>query len=134
LAERLSEDVDLFTDRWDPGDFTRAVDSVTASYENAGLEVTLIRRAETFARLQVTDPGSGRVASVDLAADSRDHPPMRLSIGPVLAESDAVGSKTAAVFSRGEARDYLDLAGILASGAPRPGGAHGSRGPGRWRI
>jgi hypothetical protein len=55
LVERLSEDVDLFTDRWDPGDFTKAVDSV------------------------------------------------------------AVASKTAAIFSRGEARDYLDLAGILAS-------------------
>lgn len=34
----------------------------------------------------------------------------------MLAERDAVAAKTAAAFSRGEARDYLDLAGILASG------------------
>jgi hypothetical protein len=34
----------------------------------------------------------------------------------VLAETDAVATKVATVFSRGEARDYLDLAGILASG------------------
>lgn len=34
----------------------------------------------------------------------------------MLAERDAVASKVAAVFSRGEARDYLDLAGILDSG------------------
>jgi hypothetical protein len=33
LVERLSEDVDLFTDRWDPGDFTKAVDSVIAAYQ-----------------------------------------------------------------------------------------------------
>ncbi len=41
---------------------------------------------------------------------------MACLIGPVLAEADAVASKVATVFSRGYARDYLDLAGILASG------------------
>ena len=41
---------------------------------------------------------------------------MACSIGPVLAEADAVASKVATVFSRGYARDHLDLAGILASG------------------
>ncbi len=53
---------------------------------------------------------------MDLAADRRDSDPARLSIGTVLAESDAVATKVATVFSRGEARDYLDLAGILATG------------------
>ena len=53
---------------------------------------------------------------MDLAADRRGSEPARLSIGPVLAETDAVATKVATVFSRGEARDYLDLAGILASG------------------
>ena len=41
---------------------------------------------------------------------------MNLSVGPVLAERDAVASKVGAAFSRGEARDYIDLAGILDSG------------------
>lgn len=76
----------------------------------------MARRAETFARLEVTETATGKVASVDLAADIRNEKPVALSVGPVLAESDAVGSKVAAVFSRGYARDYLDLAGILASG------------------
>jgi len=75
-----------------------------------------MRQADTFARLQVSDPSSGQEGSVDLAADLRAHPVIQLSGGPVLAEGDAVGNKTAAVFSRGEARDYLDLAAILASG------------------
>ncbi|HEY5248776.1 MAG TPA: hypothetical protein VIJ15_10060, partial [Dermatophilaceae bacterium] len=64
----------------------------------------------------MTEPDTGRVAIVDLAADFRERQPVQLSIGPVLAERDAVAAKTAATFSRGEARDYLDLAGILASG------------------
>ena len=116
LVERMSEDVDLFTDRWDVQDFAQAVRSVRDVYEQAGMVVVVARHADTFARLQVTEPDTGRVATVDLAADFRERQPVQLSIGPVLAERDAVAAKTAATFSRGEARDYLDLAGILASG------------------
>jgi hypothetical protein len=116
LVERMSEDVDLFTDRWDSTEFSRAVDDVVDAYRRAGLDVTVARQAETFARLQVVDPDSSRAASVDLAADRRANDPVRLSIGPVLAETDAVATKVATVFGRGEARDYLDLAGILSSG------------------
>jgi hypothetical protein len=78
--------------------------------------VIVARQADTFAWLQVTDQESDQVAMVDLAADFREREPVQLSIGPVLAERDAVAAKTAATFSRGEARDYLDVAGILASG------------------
>ena len=116
LVERMSDDVDLFTDRWDSSEFSLAVDSVIDVYRRAGFEVAVVRRAETFARLQAVDPRSSRTGSVDLAADSRGSDPIRLSIGPVLAETDAVATKVATVFSRGEARDYLDLAGILESG------------------
>ena len=40
-------------------------------------------------------------------------------VGPVLAPDDAVGNKVAALFSRGEARDYLDVDRIRASGRYR---------------
>jgi hypothetical protein len=116
LIDRLSEDVDLFTDRWDTAEFSRAVDALVEAYRREGLDVIVARRAETFVRLEATEPASGRAGAVDLAADVRGSDPVGLSIGPVLAESDAVASKVAAVFSRGYARDYLDLAGILASG------------------
>jgi hypothetical protein len=76
----------------------------------------MTRRAETIARLQVTDLRLGRTATVDLAADFRRLEPVNLSVGPVLAERDAVASKVGAVFIRGEARDYIDLVGILDSG------------------
>ncbi len=116
LVERMSEDVDLFTDRWDPNELSRAIDPVSEAYRGDGFEVTVVRRGETFARLQVGDPREGRLGSVDLATDMRCHEPARLSVGPVLAEVDAVATKVATVFSRGEARDYLDLAGVLDSG------------------
>ena len=115
LLKRASEDIDLFTDRWDPKDFQRAVEAVSRRLQTEGLEFAIVRRGETFARFQVDDPGSGRTGLMDLAADFRDHEPVRLEIGPVLSEDDAVASKVAATFSRGEARDYLDLAEVLAS-------------------
>ena len=115
LIDRLSEDIDLFTDQWDKAAFSRAVDALVEAIRREGLDVIVARRAETFARLEATEPASGRAGAVDLAADVRGAEPVALSIGPVLAESDAVASKVAAVFSRAYARDYLDLAGILAS-------------------
>jgi hypothetical protein len=101
----MSEDVDLFTDRWDGTEFRRAVDAVVDAYRRAGLDVNVVRRAEMFARLQAVDPGTARASSVDLAADRRASHSVRFSIGPVLAETDAVATKVATVFSRGEARD-----------------------------
>lgn len=116
LVERMSEDVDLFTDSWDPDRFTEAVDEVSKVYTDAGFTVTVGRRADTFARLHVSSDEPAGSATVDLAADFRRFEPVILTVGPVLSENDAVGSKVAAVFSRGEARDYIDLAGILRSG------------------
>jgi hypothetical protein len=116
LVDRLSEDVDLFTDRWDTEDFSRAVDAVVEAFKREVLEVSVPQREATFCRLEITDPSIGKVATVDMASDFRQDEPVTLSVGPVIAESDAVASKVAAVFSRGYARDYLDLAGILESG------------------
>src|SRR5579875_54151 len=116
LVDRLSEDVDMFTNNQDPERFNQAVVAVAEAYRQQQLEVNIVRQADTFARLEVSDPATGQAGSVDLAGDYRQEEPVRLSVGPVLAETDAVATKVAAVFSRGYARDYLDLAGILDSG------------------
>ncbi len=116
LVDRLSEDVDMFTNNQDPERFNQAVAAVAEAYRQQQLEVNIVRQADTFARLEVSDPATGQAGSVDLAGDYRKEEPVRLSVGPVLAETDAVATKVAAVFSRGYARDYLDLAGILDSG------------------
>lgn len=116
LVDRLSEDVDMFTDNQDPERFDQAVVAVAEAYRHQQLEVNIVPQADTFARLEVSDPSTGQAGSVDLADDYRREEPARLSVGPVLAETDAVATKVAAAFSRGYARDYLDLAGILDSG------------------
>jgi hypothetical protein len=53
---------------------------------------------------------------MELAADWRAHPPVILSIGPVLHPDDAVGNKMAALYGRALARDFLDIDAVLASG------------------
>lgn len=53
---------------------------------------------------------------MDLAVDWRESEPVTLSIGPVLSLQDAVANKVSALYSRAEARDYLDVDAIRASG------------------
>lgn len=53
---------------------------------------------------------------MDLGIDWRAEPPVLLAVGPVLAADDAVGNKVAALFSRGEIRDYLDVDAIRCTG------------------
>ena len=71
LVKRMSEDVDLFTDRWDVQDFAQAVRSVCDAYEQAGLVVVVARRGDTFPRLLLTEPAKGGVAAWDRGAPVR---------------------------------------------------------------
>jgi hypothetical protein len=53
---------------------------------------------------------------MDLAVDWREREPVTLDVGPVLSIEDAVGSKVGALYSRNEARDYIDVDSIRATG------------------
>ena len=72
-----------------------AVQAATAAWEADGMGVTVLRRADTFARMTVRHP-SGDEVRVDLAADARHHEPATMSLGPVISKAEAVGSKVAA--------------------------------------
>lgn len=63
----------------------------------------MVSRAETFARLLVTDAASpgGEPDKVELAADWRSHKPVTLEIGPVLHADDAVANKMTALYGAG---------------------------------
>lgn len=71
-----------------------------------------------FARLLVirNDEPDSEPQKVELAADWRAHPPVTLSIGPVLHKDDAVSNKMAALYGRALARDFLDIDAVLVSG------------------
>lgn len=115
MIERPTEDVDLFTDSPDVREFAEAVDAGVAALGAAGYCVEEVRRADLFARLQVSAE-DGVVLEVDLAVDWREHPATALEVGPVLSRDDAVANKVGALFSRAEARDFLDVDAIRGTG------------------
>jgi hypothetical protein len=115
MVDRLTHDVDLFTNDLDPAAFDSAVDELGAGLRRAGLDVEEVRRARQFAQLRVTT-SDGRVVDMDLAVDWREREPVRLDVGPVLSIEDAVGNKVGALYSRTEARDYIDVDAIRATG------------------
>ena len=50
------------------------------------------------------------------ASTGAQHQPVTLAIGPVLHPDDAVANKVCALFSRAQARDYIDVDAVLQSG------------------
>lgn len=82
---------------------------------SAGYEVEVSRAPEAnrdeFARLEVAR--GDQTMHVDLARDWRRWPPVQLEVGPVLHIEDAVSSKTTALVSRREPRDFIDVAAVL---------------------
>jgi hypothetical protein len=112
---RRSEDVDLFTTLGAPGSFAEGVDAAVAAYRAAELEVAIEIRNSSFARIYLRAPG-GEQVRVEFGVDWRAHPPVTLSVGPVLHQDDAVANKVTALFGRAEVRDYIDVAAVLRSG------------------
>lgn len=119
VVERSSDDVDLFTS-WDRRDEVPiAAGRVAAAYREAGLTVEAREPNRHFVRLLVTDP-DGRTpvpaGKVELAADLRLRPTVETSFGPTLHLDDVAAGKVSALFARGAARDYLDVAGLVTGG------------------
>lgn len=116
LISRPTEDLDLFSPTESgPGQVSG---TLQAALTSAGYHVTVLESAEQhggeFVRLQVDrDTGSVDTVQVDVARDWRQHPPVRMQIGPVLHLDDAVASKVAAMIDRGLPRDYIDVAAAL---------------------
>jgi hypothetical protein len=116
FLDRPSEDVDLFTTTASEEHFSDSLAAVVRAYEADRLDVTMTMANPGFARLQVTDPTTGTTAKVELGIDWRAHPPVTLAIGPVLHPDDAVANKVCALYSRAQARDFIDVDAILRSG------------------
>lgn len=116
IGDRPSMDVDLFTNRFDPGVFVEAVDRVQAAFSEAGFDIEDKTRAPTFADMHVTDRASGESSDIQLGVNYREFPPTRIEIGPVLDVRDAVAGKMSALWSRGEVRDFIDIDAVVQSG------------------
>ncbi len=116
IGDRPSDDVDLFTNVPDPDRFAEAAATLRDALRAEGLEVVDLRIRPTFVDLQVHDPDGGESSELQLGLDFRSYPPAQLAIGPVLDVRDAVGGKFSALWSRGEARDFIDVDAIVQSG------------------
>ena len=119
IIERPSDDVDLFVPIDRQHEMPAATERLTSAYEEHGLAVSLRQQADTYVRLQVTDPGSGRMVKVELVAEFLLHSPVASELGPVLHRDDVAAGKIEALFSRAELRDFIDVDAPLRAGYER---------------
>lgn len=115
IVERPSEDIDLFTDQPEPEKFRKAASEAAAAWRSDGLAVTPDAQSDTFARFYISD--GRQQMKAELCYDWRSESPVVLDIGPVLSRDDSVANKVCALFSRGEARDYIDVHAAASRGA-----------------
>jgi hypothetical protein len=118
MGDRLSSDVDLFTDWHSRESFPRAVNAIIDAMQSHGYSVSVVILNETFARLLLDDRAAPdqEAEKLELSADWRAHPPVMSAVGPVLHPDDAVANKMCALFGRAEARDFLDVDAAIRSG------------------
>ena len=113
VLDRPTEDVDLFSP--EPGGPGAVTEAVVAALLQAGYQVAITRSPEAnqgeFARLEVAQ--GTQMMHLDLARDWRQWPPVQLDVGPVLQLDDAVSSKTTALVTRREPRDFIDIGAVL---------------------
>lgn len=128
IIDRYTADVDLFVPLVGPG-FREAAAAVESSLRDAGYQLTPVDRAgdlENFAadiadglaEWDVAAP-DGETTQVQVAFFDRLREPVQFrGIGPVLSLDDVIAGKVSAASTRGELRDYLDVAAILEHRTP----------------
>jgi len=107
-VDRETHDLDFFVGEAD------AVDRLLPALEGAlsahGLDIERRQVAHGFARLSVG--GSDDQTEIDLCVDYRLLPAEPSPIGPVLSLEELAANKLLALFSRAEARDFVDFAAL----------------------
>lgn len=118
LIHRPTQDVDLFSTQVDAGRVPEAVERIREGLEAQGatVEATSIFPGYSRGVVHWNDVD----VDFDIGVDWRGYDAVTLDIGPVLDIRDSVGSKTAALYSRYEARDYMDVAAIVLDGRWSP--------------
>lgn len=116
IVDRPTFDVDAFTTGRGTDLFAHAHTLVHSSLDSAGWSCELVRRHDEFVTIETKSRTTGAVFGIDLGVDWRAHPPVTLSVGPVLAVDDAVSAKLVALCSRREIRDALDVDSIRQLG------------------
>jgi hypothetical protein len=119
FIDRLSDDVDLFVPIERKHEMPTATARIIAAYDQAGLRAQIRQHADTYVRLDVTDPAIGRTVKVELVAEFLMNPPVPSDLGPVLHPDDVAAGKLEALFTRAEVRDFIDVDALLRGGYNR---------------
>lgn len=106
LVDRTTKDLDLFASA--PEVVRPAAHALVEGLRASGLECSILRDFDTFARLEVRD-GDSDTTLVDIASDFRLFDTRASSLGPVLAPEELAADKTLALFGRAAPRDFVDV-------------------------
>ena len=115
LSARPTDDADWFSTVENADSFDAAVDAVLAALAQHSFAVEPRKRGGTFFSFYATS-SQGDTVEVDMSLDWRRYNPTEIAIGPVLDVQDAAAAKIVTIYSRGEARDFIDLWSIRRSG------------------
>jgi hypothetical protein len=113
IGSRESDDIDLFTNQMNQ-DVGETVSGVQAAFEEQGYSTEIVRQGPHHARIEVAK--GDEKAQVDFGKDFRSKPPVESEVGPVISVDDAVGSKVGSIYTRGEAKDFVDVDAAMQAG------------------
>lgn len=119
IVQRLSDDVDLFAPFERRGEMPAATERIVAVLGDNGYSVEILQQADTYVRLMVSDPVSGQETKIELVAEFLKRSPVASEWGPVLHRDDVAAGKMEALFSRAEARDFIDVDALIRAGYSR---------------
>jgi hypothetical protein len=120
IISRKTEDIDLFTA--EAGAVQAAASLVSAALAGAGFAVKEATSTSDLAEViygfeqdmaEYEVSRDGQVVQLQLVRFDRLRSPVVMDVGPVLDLADVIGQKVTAMATRGEARDYLDVAAAL---------------------
>ncbi len=112
FVNRLTKDIDLFTDR-NVAEALAVARGLRRALTAEGLVITESPLPPHDHRFVVADPASARECAVDVFADGgRLRPRVTLDIGLVLHPDDLAADKVLALWSRARPRDFVDVAAL----------------------
>lgn len=115
LFERVSEDIDSYTDKFDADAFNDAVSDIFSTCKSHGWDAKLVRDGDVFKSFSIEV--DGETVILDLGYDYRNHAPdSRKQGGLRLSFPDLVMGKARALVDRQAARDFYDIAAIVDAG------------------
>lgn len=112
LVDRSTRDLDYFATS--PAAVERLLPALEERLRHHGLTVTRKRDVPGFVRLEISS-SDGETVEVDLSHDARMYPAETTDLGPTLSVDELAADKMLALYGRAEARDFIDVAALLAT-------------------